>query len=178
MILNARYRLRNASILTPVPVRTLRVQVQSTLYSLRLQQWNSAEKWDHHHRSAVRVPVQLYTVGLRVLVHVLYRISTRSSSVPVPMYRTVRVQYTKVPIAIQYVLTIPLDHCSRYNLYRDFRANFTVTLCCEVNSGRKWEFQYQRGIFSARTESALHNLCISFTLRVTLELRKRTTNSY
>ena len=30
--------------------------------------------------------------------------------------------------------------------YRDFRANFTVTLCCEVNSGRKWEFQYQRGI--------------------------------
>ena len=33
-------------------------------------------------------------------------------------------------------------------------------------------------VFSARTESALHNLCISFTLRVTLELRKRTTNSY
>ena len=31
-------------------------------------------------------------------------------------------------------------------MYRDFRANFTVTLCCEVNSGRKWEFQYQRGI--------------------------------
>ena len=31
-------------------------------------------------------------------------------------------------------------------LYRDFRANFTVTLCCEVNSGRKWEFQYQREI--------------------------------
>jgi hypothetical protein len=30
--------------------------------------------------------------------------------------------------------------------YRDFRANFTVTLCCEVNSGRKWEFQYQREI--------------------------------
>ncbi len=31
---------------------------------------------------------------------------------------------------------------------RDFRANFTVTLCCEVNfnSGRKWEFQYQREI--------------------------------
>ena len=33
-------------------------------------------------------------------------------------------------------------------------------------------------VFSARTESALHNLCISFTLRVTLELRKRTTNPY
>ena len=34
----------------------------------------------------------------------------------------------------------------RSRIHRDFRANFTVTLCCEVNSGRKWEFQYQRGI--------------------------------
>ena len=31
-------------------------------------------------------------------------------------------------------------------IYHDFRANFTVTLCCEVNSGRKWEY------FSIREE--------------------------
>ena len=31
-------------------------------------------------------------------------------------------------------------------MYRLFRANFTLTLRCDVNSGRKWEFQYQRGI--------------------------------
>ena len=31
-------------------------------------------------------------------------------------------------------------------MYRHFRANFTLTLRCDVNSGRKWEFQYQREI--------------------------------
>ena len=31
-------------------------------------------------------------------------------------------------------------------MYRSFRANFTLTLRCDVNSGRKWEFQYQREI--------------------------------
>ena len=25
-------------------------------------------------------------------------------------------------------------------MYRSFRANFTLTLRCDVNSGRKWEF--------------------------------------
>ena len=51
-------------------------------------------------------------------------------------------------------------------MYRDFRANFTVTLCCEVNSGRKWEFQYQRGIASG---TYFH----SFSVRARVRARAR-----
>ena len=30
--------------------------------------------------------------------------------------------------------------------YRGFRANFTLTVCCDVNSRRKWELQYHTRI--------------------------------
>ena len=49
-------------------------------------------------------------------------------------------------LAPQTTQAILLDSPGEIYRYRDFRANFTVTLCCEVNSGRKWEFQYQREI--------------------------------